>query len=130
MGAKAAEGVIEGAVRPRARRRGDPLARRLRRLLAVSQEEFAALVDVRARTVARWEGGETRPGAAVREKMEYLQQLAESLEGVLDRKRIAEWLRTPNPELLDQPPLDLIRSRFGRRVLEAEIERAGWGIPG
>lgn len=57
-------------------------------------------------------------------------RLAKVLEDVMDRGRIAQWLTTPNPEFLDQPPLDLVQSRYGRRVLEAEIERAERGIPG
>jgi transcriptional regulator with XRE-family HTH domain len=102
----------------------------LRKLLRLSQEDFARLLDVRVRTVARWEVGEAEPNPATREKLQYLVRLAKTLENVMDRGHIAQWLTTPNPEFLDQPPLDLVQSQYGRRVLETEIERAEWGIPG
>jgi len=102
----------------------------LRKLLRLTQEDFARLLGVRVRTVVRWEVGAVEPNPATREKLEYLLQLARTLEMVIDRGHIAQWLTTPNPEFLDQPPLDLIQSRYGRRVLEQELERAEWGIPG
>ena len=42
----------------------------------------------------------------------------------MERHDVARWLETPNPELLDQPPIDVVESRYGRCVLEQEIERA------
>ena len=109
-------------------RRGHP--HELRKLLRLSQEDFARLLDVRIRTVARWEVGEVEPNRATREKLEYLLRLARSLEEAIGRGHIAQWLTTPNPEFLDQPPLDLVQSRYGRGVIEQEIERSKWGIPG
>jgi transcriptional regulator with XRE-family HTH domain len=99
-------------------------------MLRLSQEDFARLLDVRVRTVARWEVGDAEPNPATREKLRYLLQLAQTLAHVMDRGHIAQWLTTPNPEFLNQPPLDLVQSMYGRGVLEIEIERAGWGIPG
>ncbi len=40
------------------------------------------------------------------------------------------WLETPNSELLNQPPIDLIQSQYGCLRLEKELDRAEWGIPG
>jgi transcriptional regulator with XRE-family HTH domain len=102
----------------------------LRSLLRLSQEDFARLLGVRVRTVARWEVGAAEPNPATRERLQYLLRLARKLEKQIDRGHIAQWLTTPNPEFLDQPPLDLVQSRYGRRVLEDEIERSEWGIPG
>ena len=102
----------------------------LRRLLRLTQEDFARLLDVRVRTVVRWEVGATRPNPATREKLEYLLRLSKTLGKLIGRQHIAQWLTTPNPELLDQPPLDLVQSQYGRRVLEQEVERSEWGIPG
>ncbi|HHQ49277.1 MAG TPA: helix-turn-helix domain-containing protein [Acidobacteria bacterium] len=128
MNAKAAEEVLNAPARVRGQ--SGQLARRLRAFLGLTQEELAHLLGVRVRTVARWESGATEPNAAAREKMEYLEQLAATLETVMERHHVARWLETPNPELLGQPPIDLVQSRYGRRVLEQEIERAQWGIPG
>lgn len=102
----------------------------LRRFLQLTQEDYARLLDVRVRTVIRWEVGATEPNPATREKLEYLLRLSKSLGKLIERKRIAQWLTTPNPEFLDQPPLDLVQSQYGRRVLEDEVERSEWGIPG
>jgi len=102
----------------------------LRRLLQLSQEDYARLLDVTVRTVVRWEVGATEPNPATKEKLEYLLRLSKSLGKLIERKHIAQWLKTPNPEFLNQPPLDLIRSEYGRRVLEQEVERSEWGIPG
>jgi uncharacterized protein (DUF2384 family) len=88
------------------------------------------LLDVTVRTVVRWEVGATEPNPATKEKLEYLLRLSKLLGKLIERKHIAQWLKTPNPEFLNQPPLDLIRSEYGRRVLEQEVERSEWGIPG
>jgi len=111
-------------------RTGKGRPHKLRRLLQLTQEDYARLLDVRVRTVARWEVGATKPSPAIKERLEYLLRLSKSLEKLIDRKRIAQWLTTPNPEFLNQPPLDLVQSQYGRRVLEQEVERSGWGIPG
>ncbi len=102
----------------------------LRRLLQLTQEDYARLLDVRVRTVVRWEVGTTEPNPATREKLEYLLRLSKSLGKLIERKHIAQWLTTPSPEFLNQPPLDLVQSQYGRRVLEQEVERSEWGIPG
>ena len=102
----------------------------LRKLLQLTQEDYARLLDVRVRTVVRWEVGATEPSPAIKERLEDLFRLSKSLEKLIDRKRIAQWLTTPNPEFLNQPPLDLVQSQYGRRVLEQEVERSEWGIPG
>jgi transcriptional regulator with XRE-family HTH domain len=103
---------------------------KLRKLLQLSQEDFARLLDVRVRTVVRWEVGAAEPNPATRERLEYLLRLSNKLAKVIDREYIAQWLTTPNPEFLNQPPLDLVQSQYGRRVLEQELERSEWGIPG
>jgi len=102
----------------------------LRRLLQLTQEDYARLLDVTVRTVARWEVGATEPSPATKERLEYLLRLSKSLGKLIEKKRIAQWLTTPNPEFLNQPPLDLVRSQYGRQVLEQEVERSEWGIPG
>lgn len=102
----------------------------LRRFLQLTQEDFARLLGVRVRTVVRWEVGDTRPNRATRDRMKYLLRLSKSLAKLIGKQHVAWWLTTPNPDLLDQPPLDLVQSKYGRRVLEQEVERSAWGIPG
>ena len=102
----------------------------LRRFLQLTQEDYARVLDVRVRTVVRWEVGATVPNPATKEKLEYLLRLSKSLGKLIERRHIAQWLTAPNPEFLNQPPLDLVQSQYGRRVLEQEVERSEWGIPG
>jgi len=111
-------------------RAGKGSPHKLRRLLKLSQEDYARLLDVAVRTVVRWEVGATEPNPATKEKLEYLFRLSKSLGKLIEKKHIAQWLKTPNPEFLNQPPLDLVQSEYGRRVLEQEVERSQWGIPG
>jgi len=85
---------------------------------------------VSTRTVARWESGAVQPAADLRDQVDFLLKLSKRLDGMIAREHIKDWLTRPNPEFLDQPPMDLIQSEYGRRVLEQEIERAEWGITG
>lgn len=109
-------------------RRPQPMELRL--FLKIPQEDFARLIGVSTRTVARWESEGVRPTADMREQLDFLLKLSRRLDDVIERGHIPEWLTTPNPEFLNQPPVDLVQSKYGRRVLEQEIERAEWGIPG
>jgi transcriptional regulator with XRE-family HTH domain len=113
------------------RRRGrQPQPVKLRRFLKIAQEDFARLIGVSVRTVARWESEGVQPTSEIREQLDFLLKLCRRLDEVIDRENITDWLATPNPEFLNQPPVDLIKSKYGRRVLDQEIERAEWGIPG
>ncbi len=71
-----------------------------------------------------------QPAADLRGQIDFLLKLSKRLDGMNARGHIKDWLTTPNPEFLSQPPMDLIQSEYGRRVIEQEIERAEWGIPG
>lgn len=102
----------------------------LRQFLGIAQEDFARLLGVSVRSVARWEGKGGQPVPEVREKINFLMKLSMLLDEMIEREDITDWLTTPNPEFLDQPPVDLIRSEYGRRIIEQEIKRAEWGIPG
>jgi transcriptional regulator with XRE-family HTH domain len=108
--------------------RAKPLA--LRQFLGISQEKLAQLIGVSLRTVARWESANVSPSPDLRELMDFLLTLAKRLEQSIDRENITAWLTTPNPEFLNQPPIDLVRSEYGRRILEQQISRSEWGIPG
>jgi DNA-binding transcriptional regulator YiaG len=107
-----------------------PQPMKLRVFLDIPQEEFARLLGVSTRTVARWESEGVKPTPDIREQLDFLLKLSRRLDELIERKHITDWLTTPNPEFLNQPPVDLVQSKYGRRVLEQEIERAEWGIPG
>ena len=62
----------------------------LRRLLQLTQEDYARLLDVRVRTVVRWEVGATKPSPATKERLEYLLRLSKSLGKLIEKKRIAQ----------------------------------------
>ena len=114
----------------RRRKSGRSHSFELRQFLGIAQEDFARLLDVSVRSVARWEGKGGQPVAEVREKINFLLKLTILLDEMIERKDITDWLTTPNPAFLDQPPVDLIRSKYGRRVIEQEVKQAEWGIPG
>ena len=121
-----------GAVRKHGRRvRGRrPQPMELRLFLKIPQEEFARLLGVSTRTVARWESEGVKPTPDIRDQLDFLLKLSRRLDELIEREHITDWLITPNPEFLNQPPVDLVQSKYGRQVLEQEIERAEWGIPG
>ena len=102
----------------------------LRQFLKITQETFARLIGVSLRSVARWEKGEVQPDPEKREKLDFLLTISKRLEELMDREHITDWLTTPNPEFLNKPPMDLIQSKYSRLVLEQELDRAEWGIPG
>jgi DNA-binding transcriptional regulator YiaG len=107
-----------------------PQPMKLRLFLDIPQEEFARLLGVSTRTVARWESEGVKPTPEIRDQLDFLLELSRRLDELIEREHITDWLTTPNPEFLNQPPVDLVQSKYGRRVLEQEIERAEWGIPG
>jgi len=107
-----------------------PQPMKLRLFLDIPQEEFARLLGVSTRTVARWESEGVKPTPDIRDQLDFLLKLSRRLDELIEREHIKDWLITPNPEFLNQPPVDLVQSKYGRQVLEQEIERAEWGIPG
>jgi transcriptional regulator with XRE-family HTH domain len=102
----------------------------LRRFLKITQEEFARLIGVSIRSVARWESGDVQPILDLRKQLDFLLAICRRLDEFIERKHIPSWLTTPNSEFLNKPPMDLVRSEYGRQVIEQELDRAEWGIPG
>ncbi|HUU03852.1 MAG TPA: helix-turn-helix domain-containing protein [Myxococcota bacterium] len=102
----------------------------LRQFLKITQEAFARLIGVSLRSVTRWENGDVQPDSEKRKKLDYLLTISRRLEESMDREHITDWLTTPNPVFLNKPPMDLVQSEYSRHVLEQELDRAEWGIPG
>ncbi len=66
--------------------------------LKLSQEDFARIFDVTARTVIRWENGSSEPQAGAKKRVRQLLELLKSSESAAVLKEAAE--KSDGPELL------------------------------
>ena len=92
----------------------------IRRVFGVSQAEIAQMLGTTPRTVSRWRttsAAHVRPRPAAARSLRDLARLRWLLETDLGAERSASWLRTPNPALRGQAPLDALFAGEAERVL-------------
>jgi len=81
--------------------------------------EIARVVGSDPRTVSRWLADEAAPRSAARERLLELIAVLERLAAVLRSSAAHDWLFTPNPELDNHKPVDLLGRGEFRGVLGA-----------
>jgi len=101
------------------------LVRSLRKRLGLTQEKFAHLLGTTARTISRWERGQSRCEKSWRQKLANLQQVVDKLADCCDE--IPVFLSMPLPEFNDFPPTDLLGSDWSTVKLLDWIQRWGEG---
>jgi DNA-binding transcriptional regulator YiaG len=78
-----------------------------RRILQLTQPEFARLVPISVRSLASLEAGAAQT-EAVSHKLIELERLASSVSEVMRQETIGTWLKTPNPAFDGLKPLEVI----------------------
>ena len=102
----------------------------LRKKLSCSQEKLARIIGIAARTVSRWETNKGAPSTLASRRIRELEKILYKMDGVIKKGKEAEWLNTPNEELNNDTPLEVISrgSEGAKEVLEL-LCRIEWGIP-
>jgi putative toxin-antitoxin system antitoxin component (TIGR02293 family) len=97
-----------------------------RTALALSQERFAGVIGVSVRTVARWEQGD-EPSALERERLEWIRDLVDIAQSIMEDDQVAAWFATPKIALDDRRPLDLVGTFRGLQQVRGLLEATRWG---
>jgi putative toxin-antitoxin system antitoxin component (TIGR02293 family) len=140
VSAEAVVGVLGGIARRRtvpmdialanAVREGLPIAA-LDRLIAsgvVGEDEIeAGFIPRRTLYARRQKGTLSREQSDMVVRLARTQALADDVFG--DRRKSHSWLRRPNGALDGQPPLSLLDTEEGGRLVEAVLGRIAHGIP-
>lgn len=101
----------------------------IRRELGLSQEALARALGVASRTVARWEAGHTTPSPLAAHRLRLMAEILERARRLFGRQEAEAWLRTPNPALGGQPPLQRVGAPGGIEEVRDLLGRIEWGIP-
>jgi putative toxin-antitoxin system antitoxin component (TIGR02293 family) len=101
----------------------------IRELFGLSQEALAQSLGVSSRTVARWEEGMASPSPLALTRLRLLMQIREKARRLFKVKEADTWLRTPNPVLRGQTPLERLRASGGLEEVADLLGRIEWGIP-
>ena len=91
--------------------------RRLRQVFGLSQEQLARLVGVSVRTVARWEGGQSRPSPLAERQLRGLETLEQELARLMRPDSVGDWMDRPNSRLGGRSPSQVLLSDGPEPVL-------------
>lgn len=97
--------------------------------LGLSQEALAQTLGVSSRTVARWEDGAASPSPLAMARLRILAEIHQKVRKLFRGKEAEAWLRTPNPMLAGQSPLEHLRAPGGIEGVRDLLGRIEWGIP-
>lgn len=86
-------------------------------LLGLTQEEVGSIVDVSARSIARWNAGTVVPQRLNKQRLLELAYVAQAVAEVIPSDQAGTWLFTPNRLLGHDSPADRIHSGQYRDVL-------------
>lgn len=90
----------------------------------VNPPDVARVVGTSPRSVTRWRRSEAVPRREHEERLLELKAVVDLLRRVLREEPARLWLRSPNPELDYEKPLDLIERGEYRRVIAAVLAMA------
>lgn len=86
--------------------------------------DVARVVGSTARSVARWQTADSAPRRPSEERLLELTAVVDLLRSVLRDEPARLWLRSPNPELDWEKPLELVARGEYRRVIGAILAMA------
>ena len=103
----------------------------IRRVFGISQAEIASMLGTTPRTVSRWRmtsAAHVGPRPAAARSLRELAQLRWLLETEVGEDESRRWLRSPNPALRGQAPLDALLSGERERVLGLVVSLGEGGL--
>lgn len=95
----------------------------------VDNVDIARVLQTSARSVARWQASGSAPRRESEERLLELKAVLDLLRQVMRPEPARLWLRSPNPDLEYEKPLDLIAEGQYRRVI-SEIMALAEGVTG
>lgn len=101
---------------------------KIRQLLKLTQEEFAQLVGVSLRTVARWESKQAYADNVSEKQLKNLSRIIREItpnNNDASQIKITDWLKRPQEELHGHAPVDLLASDYATDILIEAIK--SWG---
>ena len=103
----------------------------IRRVFGISQAEIATILGTTPRTVSRWRStsaAHVGPRPAAARSLRELAQLRWLLETEIGPQASQKWLRTPNPALRGQAPIDALLAGDRSRVLGLVVSLGEGGL--
>jgi len=101
----------------------------IRLAFGLSQERLAQLVGVSVRTIARWEGGQSRPSQLAERQLRGLEELQLLLVRLMRPDSVGEWMARPNDRFGGRSPNQVLLSDgpepIVRLLQELSISRNG-----
>lgn len=86
--------------------------------------DVARVVGTSTRTVARWQNAASVPRRGSEERLLELKAVVDLLRRVLREEPARLWIRSPNPDLDYEKPIDLVQRGEYRRVIGAVLAMA------
>jgi putative toxin-antitoxin system antitoxin component (TIGR02293 family) len=84
----------------------------------VDTADLARVSDTNPRSVARWKAQETAPRREAEERLLELRAVVDLARKVMTDEAARFWMRSPNPDLGYEKPLDLVATGRYQRVVD------------
>ena len=84
----------------------------------VDTADIARVSDANPRSVSRWKSHEATPRREAEERLLELRAVVELARRVMKDEAARLWMRSPNPDLDYEKPLDLVASGKYQRVVD------------
>jgi uncharacterized protein (DUF2384 family) len=86
--------------------------------------DVARVLGTSPRTIARWQSASVAPRRESEERLLELKAVVDLLRSVLREEPARLWIRSPNPELDYEKPIELVQRGEYRRVIGAILAMA------
>lgn len=90
----------------------------------VDAADVARVLGTRPRSVTRWLSARSMPRRHSEERLLELKAVVDLLRGVLREEPARLWLRSPNPDLGYEKPLDVVAKGEYQRVIDSILALA------
>ncbi len=84
----------------------------------VGTADLARVTGASPRSVARWRAGDAAPREQAERRLRELHAIVDLASRVMSDDAIRYWLRSPNPDLGYEKPLDLVAAGSHQRVTD------------